>query len=77
MNFKNTSFALEVKDLTKRIRNILISTSQLKDFKDDPESLVDSQYSLAKSYTNTPALRHTWLSAMAKVHEKEKYYSEV
>ena len=39
--------------------------------------LIDLQYSLAKSYTNTPELRRTWLDNMAKINEKEKYYSEV
>lgn len=74
--FKNTRFALEVDDLTKRIRNIFMATSQMKNFQDDSEMLIDSQYSLAKSYANCLELRRTWLESMATIHTKEKNYSE-
>uniref|UniRef100_A0A674CAT7 Dedicator of cytokinesis 10 n=1 Tax=Salmo trutta TaxID=8032 RepID=A0A674CAT7_SALTR len=65
---KNTPFPAEVKDLTKRIRTVLMATSQMKEHEKDPEMLVDLQYSLANSYASTPELRRTWLESMAKIH---------
>lgn len=64
-------------DLTKRIRNIFMATAQMKNFEDDSEMLIDSQYSLAKSYANCLELRRTWLESMATIHIKEKNFSEV
>uniref|UniRef100_A0A4W5Q0Y2 Dedicator of cytokinesis 10 n=1 Tax=Hucho hucho TaxID=62062 RepID=A0A4W5Q0Y2_9TELE len=66
---KNTPFPAEVKDLTKRIRTVLMATSQMKEHEKDPEMLVDLQYSLANSYASTPELRRTWLESMAKIHD--------
>ena len=74
--FKNSNFALEVKDLTKRIKNIFMATSQMKTYQDDTEMLIDSQYSLAKSYAHCLELRRTWLDSMASIHVKEKNFSE-
>lgn len=68
---------MEVKDLTKRIRTVLMATAQMKEHQNDPEMLVDLQYSLAKSYASTPELRRTWLEAMARIHTKHNDYSEV
>uniref|UniRef100_H2ZTS2 Dedicator of cytokinesis 11 n=1 Tax=Latimeria chalumnae TaxID=7897 RepID=H2ZTS2_LATCH len=73
---KATLFPSEVKDLTKRIRTVLMATAQMKEHEKDPEMLVDLQYSLAKSYANTPELRKTWLDSMAKVHVKNGDFSE-
>ncbi|KAH0630790.1 hypothetical protein JD844_004007 [Phrynosoma platyrhinos] len=64
-----TAFPSEVKDLTKKIRTVLMATAQMKEHEKDPEMLVDLQYSLAKSYASTPELRKTWLDSMAKIHE--------
>ncbi len=75
--FQNTRFSMEVDDLTKRISNIFLATSQMKNFQDDAEMLIDSQYSLAKSYANSLELRRTWLNSMAEIHIKEKNFSEV
>jgi hypothetical protein len=66
-----------VKDLTKRIRTVLMATAQMKEHENDPEMLIDLQYSLAKSYATTPELRKTWLESMAKIHHKYENYSEV
>uniref|UniRef100_A0A8C8JFJ0 Dedicator of cytokinesis 10 n=1 Tax=Oncorhynchus tshawytscha TaxID=74940 RepID=A0A8C8JFJ0_ONCTS len=66
---KNTPLPAEVKDLTKRIRTVLMATSQMKEHEKDPEMLVDLQYSLANSYASTPELRRTWLESMAKIHD--------
>ena len=74
--FKNSNFSLEVKDLTKRIKNIFMATSQMKTYQDDTEMLIDSQYSLAKSYGHCLELRRTWLDSMASIHVNEKNYSE-
>ncbi|KAJ6653778.1 hypothetical protein lerEdw1_008707 [Lerista edwardsae] len=74
---KATTFPSEVKDLTKRIRTVLMATAQMKEHERDPEMLVDLQYSLAKSYASTPELRKTWLDSMAKIHVKNGDFSEV
>lgn len=73
---KTTAFPSEVKDLTKRIRTVIMATAQMKEHERDPEMLVDLQYSLAKSYASTPELRKTWLESMAKIHMKNGDYSE-
>ncbi|XP_062916576.1 dedicator of cytokinesis protein 11 isoform X1 [Mobula hypostoma] len=73
---KATAFPSEVKDLTKRIRTVLMATAQMKEHEKDPEMLVDLQYSLAKSYASTPELRKTWLGSMAKIHVKNGDLSE-
>ncbi|XP_056612154.1 dedicator of cytokinesis protein 10 isoform X2 [Triplophysa dalaica] len=73
---KNTAFPAEVKDLTKRIRTVLMATSQMKEHEKDPEMLVDLQYSLANSYASTPELRRTWLESMAKIHVRNGDLSE-
>lgn len=70
-------FPSEVKDLTKRIRTVLMATMQMKEHENDPEMLVDLQYQLATSYASTPALRKTWLESMARNHLKNGDYSEV
>ncbi|NXR40912.1 DOC11 protein, partial [Zosterops hypoxanthus] len=73
---KATAFPSEVKDLTKRIRTVLMATAQMKEHENNPEMLVDLQYSLAKSYASTPELRKTWLDSMAKIHVKNGDFSE-
>ncbi|XP_025064396.1 dedicator of cytokinesis protein 9 isoform X2 [Alligator sinensis] len=73
---KLTTFPSDVKDLTKRIRTVLMATAQMKEHENDPEMLVDLQYSLAKSYASTPELRKTWLDSMAKIHVKNGDLSE-
>ncbi|ELW71502.1 Dedicator of cytokinesis protein 9 [Tupaia chinensis] len=73
---KHTSFPPAVKDLTKRIRTVLMATAQMKEHENDPEMLVDLQYSLAKSYASTPELRKTWLDSMARIHVKNGDLSE-
>uniref|UniRef100_A0A8C5KVI7 Dedicator of cytokinesis 9 n=1 Tax=Jaculus jaculus TaxID=51337 RepID=A0A8C5KVI7_JACJA len=73
---KHTCFSSDVKDLTKRIRTVLMATAQMKEHEKDPEMLVDLQYSLAKSYASTPELRKTWLDSMARIHVKNGDLSE-
>ncbi|KAJ8280350.1 hypothetical protein GJAV_G00053510 [Gymnothorax javanicus] len=73
---RNSTFPAEVKDLTKRIRTVLMATSQMKEHEKDPEMLVDLQYSLANSYASTPELRRTWLESMAKIHVRNGDLSE-
>jgi len=68
---------MEVKDLTKRIRTVLMATAAMKEHQNDPEVLIDLQYSLAKSYATTPELRKTWLESMARIHVKNTNFSEV
>ncbi|KAG8197439.1 hypothetical protein JTE90_014923 [Oedothorax gibbosus] len=73
---QNTVFPSEVKDLTKRIRTVLMATMQMKEHENDPEMLVDLQHQLANSYASTPALRKTWLESMARNHLKNGDNSE-
>ncbi|XP_063429493.1 dedicator of cytokinesis protein 9-like isoform X5 [Mytilus trossulus] len=73
---EKSGFPAEVKDLTKKIRTVLMATAQMKEHEKDPEMLIDLQYSLAKSYDSTPELRKTWLDSMAKIHLKHGNYSE-
>ncbi|KAL3282071.1 hypothetical protein HHI36_005270 [Cryptolaemus montrouzieri] len=73
---KGTGFPIEVKDLTKRIRTVLMATVQMREHHHDPEMLVDLQHSLANSYASTPELRHTWLDNMIKNHVRDGNYSE-
>ncbi|XP_055868577.1 dedicator of cytokinesis protein 9-like isoform X6 [Biomphalaria glabrata] len=75
-SIQKTPFPGEVRDLTKRIRTVLMATAQMKENENDPELLVDLQYSLAKSYASTPELRKTWLDAMAKLHIRRGDFSE-
>lgn len=74
---QRSGFPSEVKDLTKRIRTVLMATAQMKEHENDPEMLIDLQFSLAKSYATTPELRKTWLESMAKIHRKYENFSEV
>ncbi|XP_076270905.1 dedicator of cytokinesis protein Ziz isoform X1 [Rhynchophorus ferrugineus] len=73
---KGTGFPTEVKDLTRRIRTVLMATVQMREHHQDPEMLVDLQHSLANSYASTPELRHTWLETMTRNHAKDGNYSE-
>lgn len=73
---KGTGFPVEVKDLTKRIRTVLMATAQMRELHHDPEMLVDLQHSLANSYASTPELRFTWLQTMTRNHAKDSNYSE-
>ena len=74
---QKTAFPGEVRDLTKRIRTVLMATAAMKENENDPELLVDLQHSLAKSYASTPELRKTWLQAMAHQHIRWENFSEV
>ncbi|XP_074040157.1 dedicator of cytokinesis protein Ziz isoform X3 [Leptinotarsa decemlineata] len=73
---KGSGFPVEVKDLTKRVRTVLMATVQMREHHHDPEMLVDLQHSLANSYASTPELRHTWLETMTRHHVKDGNYSE-
>lgn len=73
---KGTGFPIEVKDLTKRVRTVLMATAQMQAHHMDPERLLELQYSLANSYASTPELRHTWLVTMARNHEQNGNISE-
>ncbi|XP_063232760.1 dedicator of cytokinesis protein 9 isoform X1 [Bacillus rossius redtenbacheri] len=73
---KGTGFPVEVKDLTKRIRTVLMATAQMREHHHDPEMLVDLQHSLANSYASTPELRHTWLESMTRNHVRDGNFSE-
>ncbi|XP_055642537.1 dedicator of cytokinesis protein 9 isoform X3 [Toxorhynchites rutilus septentrionalis] len=73
---KGTGFPMEVKDLTRRVRTVLMATAQMQAHHMDPERLLELQHSLANSYASTPELRHTWLVTMARNHEQNGSISE-
>lgn len=73
---KGTGFPFEVKDLTKRVRTVLMATAQMQAHQMDPERMLELQNSLASSYASTPELRHTWLITMARNHEQNGNISE-
>ncbi|XP_037912923.1 dedicator of cytokinesis protein 9 isoform X4 [Hermetia illucens] len=73
---KGTGFPVEVKDLTRRVRTVLMATAQMQAHHMDPERLLELQLSLANSYASTPELRHTWLITMARNHEQSGNISE-
>lgn len=73
---KGSGFAIEVKDLTKRVRTVLMATAQMQARHMDTERLLELQHSLANSYASTPELRHTWLVTMARNHEQNGDFSE-
>lgn len=72
-----TGFPVQVKDLTRRVRTVLMATASMKDLNHDPEMLADLQHSLANSYASTPELRLTWLQTMARSHDDNGDNSEV
>ena len=74
---RESKFPGEVRELTKKIRTVLMATAAMREHENDPEMLMDLQCSLANSYAETsPALRRTWLESMAKNHTKEGNLSE-
>ena len=74
--FSRSSFSNDVKELIIRIRNVLVSTQQMKEHEDDPEKFVGLQHIMAQSYCDSPEHRKTWLEEMAKKHKKEENYVE-
>ena len=68
--FPRSSFSNDVKELINRIRNVLVSTQQMKEHEDDPEKFVDLQHVMAQSYCDSPEHRKTWLEQMANKHRK-------
>lgn len=68
----------EVKELTKCMRTILTATQQLRECREDKETLVDLEYSLASSYARTsPGIRREWLASMCQEHLSMKSLVEV
>uniref|UniRef100_A0A182T2D9 C2 DOCK-type domain-containing protein n=1 Tax=Anopheles maculatus TaxID=74869 RepID=A0A182T2D9_9DIPT len=73
---KGTGFPMEVKDLTRRVRTVLMATAQMQAHHMEPERLLELQHSLANSYASTPELRQTWLTTMANNHLQNGNISE-
>nr|VZI44876.1 unnamed protein product [Spirometra erinaceieuropaei] len=70
-------FLEDIDDLIKRIRTVLTATDEMRRHSDDPERLIDLQYSLAKSYASNPVLRRAWLEKLAESHLSLKNMAEV
>lgn len=47
---KGSRLAAEVKDLTTRVRTVLMATAQMRAHQHDPEALAELQHSLAARY---------------------------
>ncbi|XP_067949265.1 dedicator of cytokinesis protein 9-like isoform X3 [Watersipora subatra] len=75
-SYARTKLPEEISNLTMRIRTVLMATEKMKKHQNDPEKLVDLQYSLAKQYVSSPELRTTWLRHMAKKHLDRQDHSE-
>lgn len=74
---QNSKFPNEVRELTKKVKTVLMATAAMREHENDSEMMLDLQHHLANSYAETsPALRRTWLESMAKNHVKEGNYSE-
>ncbi|CAB1320056.1 unnamed protein product [Coregonus sp. 'balchen'] len=50
--------------------------SQMREFQEDPEMLMDLMYRIAKGYQTSPDLRLTWLQNMAEKHKNRKCFTE-
>jgi hypothetical protein len=74
---RNTGLRHSVGDVTRRVRSVLMATSQLRDAAADPETMADLQLRLAASYAATPQLRQTWLESLARVQARAGHASEV
>ncbi|CAH8428661.1 unnamed protein product [Schistosoma rodhaini] len=70
-------FLDDIDDLIHRILTVLTATAEMRRHCDDPERIVDLQYSLAKSYSSNPALRRTWLEELVKLHMDSRSFTEL
>lgn len=73
---QNTSFPEQVQDLLFNLHMILSDTVKMKEYKEDPEMLLDLMNRIAKGYKNNPDLRLTWLESMAKKHTERSNHTE-
>ncbi|XP_050313244.1 dedicator of cytokinesis protein 7 isoform X2 [Anthonomus grandis grandis] len=73
---QETTFPEQVRDLVFNLHMILSDTIKMKEFKEDPEMLLDLMYRIAKGYQNSPDLRLTWLANMAQKHMERGNHTE-
>ncbi|XP_076269946.1 dedicator of cytokinesis isoform X1 [Rhynchophorus ferrugineus] len=73
---QETTFPEQVRDLVFNLHMILSDTVKMKEFKEDPEMLLDLMYRIAKGYQNSPDLRLTWLANMAQKHMERGNHTE-
>ncbi|RZF36641.1 hypothetical protein LSTR_LSTR012320 [Laodelphax striatellus] len=76
LDLQDTTFPEQVKDLVVNLHMILSDTVKMKEFKEDPEMLLDLMYRIAKGYQNSPDLRLTWLANMAQKHMERNNQTE-
>lgn len=74
---KNSNFLVEVKDLIKCIRIVLMVIVQMKEYEKDFEMLVDFQYSLVNFYVSIFELWRIWLESMVKIYVRNGDLFEV
>ncbi|KII69783.1 Dedicator of cytokinesis protein 11 [Thelohanellus kitauei] len=72
----NDEFAAQISDLTKRVKNIIRLTHRFATLENDPESLIDANYSIANSFSGVPELRQMWMEKVADLHSKYENFSE-
>ncbi|KAI1305795.1 Dedicator of cytokinesis protein 9 [Halotydeus destructor] len=76
-SMQGSRFPQEVRELTKKVKTVLMATAAMQEHANEPEMILDLQHHLADSYAETsPALRRTWLESMASNHVKDGNLSE-
>ncbi|XP_033123079.1 dedicator of cytokinesis protein 7-like isoform X2 [Anneissia japonica] len=76
IELKATTFPEQVHNLVFNLHMILSDTVKMKEFKEDPEMLMDLMYRIAKGYQDSPDLRLTWLQNMAGQHMRQGNHVE-
>lgn len=76
IDLQETSFPEQVRDLLFNLHMILSDTVKMKEYKEDPEMLLDLMNRIARGYQNSPDLRLTWLENMAKKHMERANHTE-
>lgn len=76
MEFSETSFPAQVKDLILNLNTILCDTVKMKEFQDDNEMIIDLMYRIAGCYQSSPDMRLIWLQNMAQKHLERQNLAE-
>ncbi|CAG2165677.1 unnamed protein product, partial [Oppiella nova] len=75
-DMQESNFPEQVQELVFNLHMILSDTIKMKEYKEDPEMLLDLMYRIAKGYQNSPDLRLTWLQNMAQKLSDRNNYAE-
>ena len=75
-DMQESNFPEQVQELVFNLHMILSDTIKMKEYKEDPEMLLDLMYRIAKGYQNSPDLRLTWLQNMSQKHSDRGNHAE-